>query len=700
MRTTIVPMALLAAVMSVTCSASAAPPEGFTRTNWPGDWGEIVGVVPTGDGRFIAWEKAGRAWMVGPDGQASIEPMLDIRDEVGNWRDHGMLGFAADPDFPTNGRIYALYVVDRHHLLFEDTPTYDPDVNDYFSATIGRITRYTATSESGLAVVDPESRTVLLGTSMSDGLPILHQSHAVGSLAFGRDGTLLASMGDSASYGTVDLGGPVDGGSVEQALDDGIITPREDIGAFRAQLIDTLAGKILRIDPETGNGVPSNPYFTKSAPRLARSRVWTLGLRNGFRITVAPGTGSTDPAAGDPGTIVYGDVGWSTKEDAGLVRGPRENLGWPLFEGLDPTGGYWGTNVRNSLVPNPLGFGTCEDRFMFRDLLVEAGRTPSNPCDPAWVKPTQWSGPSIAQDWAGWTGETYLDFGGSTGEWAEFEFFVPSAGQRRYGLRWANGGGGARPVDIYLDGALVETLPIAPTGGWINWTIDWLEFDLPAGTHRLRVVSTVNNGPNIDCLETPDLPFSPIDESISFVHRRPEIEWQHNFPQTRVPTFDDEGTAGFTSLGGPDASVAGMPFAGNSVTGGIVIDDPRWPSEWRGMLFADYIFGWMRYARLDEEGMPVEILPFDNTAGPIASIVHDPASGDVIAVRFDQNPMRYTPPKSPCLGDLDGDGQVAGADLGLLLSGWNRPGPADLDGNGIVGGGDLGLLLAAWGFCP
>ena len=243
-------------------------------------------MVPTGDGRFIAWEKAGRAWM-GPDGQASIEPMLDIRDEVGN---SATTGCSASPPTPTstNGRIYALYVVDRHHLLFEDTPTYDPDVNDYFSATIGRITRYTATSESGLAVVDPESRTVLLGTSMSDGLPILHQSHAVGSLAFGQDGTLLASMGDSASYGTVDLGGPVDGGSVEQASTTASSPPARTSAMSGPNLIDTLAGKILRIDPETGNGVPSNPYFTKSLPRLARSRVWTLGLRNAFRITVAP----------------------------------------------------------------------------------------------------------------------------------------------------------------------------------------------------------------------------------------------------------------------------------------------------------------------------------------------------------------------------------------------------------------------------
>ena len=153
--------------------------------------------------------------MVGPGGQASIEPMLDIRDEVGNWRDHGMLGFAADPDFPTNGRIYALYVVDRHHLLFEDTPTYDPDVNDYFSATIGRITRYTATTESawsrGSRKPDGPPGHLHVGwTAHPPPVPRRRQPRVR------RDGTLLASMGDSATR-TVDLGGPVDGGSVEQA---------------------------------------------------------------------------------------------------------------------------------------------------------------------------------------------------------------------------------------------------------------------------------------------------------------------------------------------------------------------------------------------------------------------------------------------------------------------------------------------------
>jgi len=49
--------------------------------------------------------------------------------------------------------------------------------------------------------------------------------------------------------------------------------------------------------------------------------------------------------------------------------------------------------------------------------------------------------------------------------------------------------------------------------------------------------------------------------------------------------------------------------------------------------------------------------------------------------------------------DLNGDGVVDGADLGILLSSW---GPcdgcaADLNGDGVVDGADLGILLSAWG---
>jgi len=50
-------------------------------------------------------------------------------------------------------------------------------------------------------------------------------------------------------------------------------------------------------------------------------------------------------------------------------------------------------------------------------------------------------------------------------------------------------------------------------------------------------------------------------------------------------------------------------------------------------------------------------------------------------------------------GDLNGDGAVDPADLGMLLGAWGPcPGcNADIDGDGIVGPADLGILLGNWG---
>jgi len=56
-------------------------------------------------------------------------------------------------------------------------------------------------------------------------------------------------------------------------------------------------------------------------------------------------------------------------------------------------------------------------------------------------------------------------------------------------------------------------------------------------------------------------------------------------------------------------------------------------------------------------------------------------------------------PSTLCVADLDGDGFVTGADLGLLLSVWGTA-AADLDEDGITSGSDLGLLLSSWGACP
>ena len=52
-----------------------------------------------------------------------------------------------------------------------------------------------------------------------------------------------------------------------------------------------------------------------------------------------------------------------------------------------------------------------------------------------------------------------------------------------------------------------------------------------------------------------------------------------------------------------------------------------------------------------------------------------------------------------CPADLNADGRVDGADLGLMIGAWGSDGPGDLDGDGSVSGADLGLLFADWGPC-
>lgn len=60
----------------------------------------------------------------------------------------------------------------------------------------------------------------------------------------------------------------------------------------------------------------------------------------------------------------------------------------------------------------------------------------------------------------------------------------------------------------------------------------------------------------------------------------------------------------------------------------------------------------------------------------------------------------------PCPADFNSDGEIDGADLGLLLGQWDTEGTiqangytGDINFDGIVDGADLGLLLGAWGPC-
>ena len=373
-------------------------PTGFSTSNIGSGWDQPVGAAfnKTGTKLFV-WEKGGKVYVCKWNSNTLVydkqaTPVLNISHEVGNWRDFGLLGFTVDPNFDVNGLIYLLYVVDRHHLKKFGTANYSYTTDDYYSATIGRITRYQTITSGTNLVADTLTRAVLLGETASSGPPILYESHGIGSLAFAADGTLLASCGEGANYNGTDVGNSA-GTYYTDAINDGIIRVNENVGAFRSQMINSYSGKILRIDPVTGNAVSSNPFYNAATPRSASSRVWALGLRNPFRFCVRPNTGSTNPATGDIGELYVGDVGMGTFEELNIIKEPASNCGWPVFEGITSAGSYISSSntTYNKDELNPLfGIGGCTQQyFSFRNLIKQATaddiHTLYNPCNSSTV---------------------------------------------------------------------------------------------------------------------------------------------------------------------------------------------------------------------------------------------------------------------------------------------------------------------------
>ncbi|MEO0470796.1 MAG: PQQ-dependent sugar dehydrogenase [Bacteroidota bacterium] len=359
-------------------------PFEFSDQLYSSGWAHPAGMSFDETGRMFVWDRFGRIWMT-PDGQKPNQPILDLSDEVGVWNDHGLLGFALHPNFQNNGHIYLLYVVNRHHLLYFGTSDYVAGTKEPRQATIGRLTRYTLDPNTGFSSLVSGSRKVLIGETKETGLPLLFKSHGVGALLFSEDGSLLIAIGDGAAFDGVDNGDDAHGSYAPQALAEGIIESREDVGAFRAQLIDSHSGKLLRIDPDNGEGLPSNPWFDPAQPASPRSRVWTLGLRNAYRFAIFPETGGHSPDEGQPGSILAGDVGWHKWEELNLIDGPGQNFGWPLYEGMWELNPYRDTRTDHPDAVNPLS-GCNFPHFAFQDLIIQdrADANPffPNPCDP------------------------------------------------------------------------------------------------------------------------------------------------------------------------------------------------------------------------------------------------------------------------------------------------------------------------------
>ncbi len=279
----------------------------------------ITGMTFDEAGRIYFWEKTGKIWVI-KDGIKSSTPLLDLTSEVRNALDLGLIGVVLDPDYMSNGYIYFCYAI-----VESSFSGYNP--ND--PATMGRVTRYTVDDPNvDYPTAQLASRKVLLGTEAGDGFPITFVSHMGGALAFGDDGSLMLSTGDGATFVTTDNGNQ---GYYQHAISLGIMSPAENVGANRSQLDSSMCGKILRIDPETGDAMKDNPLYDSANPRSAVSRLWAKGLRNPWRMLHIPNSGNHD----NPGAFLVGDVGSSYYEELNLVSEPNLNFGWPHYEGMD-----------------------------------------------------------------------------------------------------------------------------------------------------------------------------------------------------------------------------------------------------------------------------------------------------------------------------------------------------------------------------
>ncbi|MEY9110621.1 glucose/arabinose dehydrogenase [Bradyrhizobium yuanmingense] len=308
----------------------------------------------TPDGRYMLIAQKNGVVRVVDNGTLRSTPLIDLSTEVNDFGDRGLLGIAVNPNFATNHYVYLLYTYDppetatqsglaaadgggnRPSRLVRVTVdpvtmiadpssevvlvgknsiwayTSRPDANSGGDPSIvpsGIVNGTTITApasqiETGAQDNDPD-RAGIQNQNIRDYLATDSDSHSIGAVHFGPDGYLYLTVGDGTSYNFVD--------------------PR----AVRVQDIHNLSGKLLRIDPVTGEGAPGNPYYQASDPNSNQSKVFYYGIRNAYRF-------SFDPVTNLP---VIGDVGWNNWDEINTGQA-GSNFGWPYLEGPDRTASY------------------------------------------------------------------------------------------------------------------------------------------------------------------------------------------------------------------------------------------------------------------------------------------------------------------------------------------------------------------------
>jgi len=265
----LVAVVLLAVFLDGRRSGQAAPLPAVALRKIVAGLSSPVQVTHAGDrsGRLFIVEQGGRIRIL-KNGRLLPRPFLDITSKVTSGGEMGLLSVAFHPRFVENGRFFVNYTTGEGERLRSVVAEYRVSPDADVAATVER---------------------VLLEVSQP------FRNHNGGLNLFGPDGMLYIGFGDGGSGGD-----PMNNG----------------------QRLDTLLGKLLRIDVDGGTPyrAPSdNPFVGRAG---ARGEIWAYGLRNPWRFAFDRTTGR----------LFVGDVGQNRLEEVDIVERGK-NYGWRVMEG-------------------------------------------------------------------------------------------------------------------------------------------------------------------------------------------------------------------------------------------------------------------------------------------------------------------------------------------------------------------------------
>jgi glucose/arabinose dehydrogenase len=197
-------------------------------------------VAQAPDGTLLLDERGGGLTAVLPDGTVR-ELAADFGDLFATG-ETGLMGLVLDPGFESSRRFYTCQGVEEDGGAEIQVTAWTVDPG------------WTAATR----VADP----------LIDDIPVNERTgrHGGCRLRFDDTGALLVGTGDNAD-------------------------------ASNAQDLGTVAGKVLRVDPATGEAAAGNPYLGRPG---ADPRVWTHGHRNVQGLAVRPGSGQVYAAEHGP----------------------------------------------------------------------------------------------------------------------------------------------------------------------------------------------------------------------------------------------------------------------------------------------------------------------------------------------------------------------------------------------------------------